>query len=241
MVFRRPRELLLARDAPGTGPAHISADHESLPGKSPPEEQNRSNVEGCRTGDAGPQAFVFGIPEGYEAISYGRGTWLFHMLRHILDDGATAVGGTAGSHNDLPFVRGLRKLRERYAAKPVTTLQALDVLAEELPASARYEGRKNLDWFYEGWINGTAIPHFELQGVKVSAKDRSLVATGTILQKNAPKDLVTSLPLYARLAGNRRVFVTRVFADGPETAFRISVPAGTRELLIDPEQTVLKN
>ncbi len=206
----------------------------------------QKNKTGATLKDAGPVTLGLRLsssefPEGYEAISYGRGTWLFHMLRHILDDGATAVGGTAGSHNDLPFVRGLRKLRERYAAKPVTTLQALDVLAEELPASARYEGRKNLDWFYEGWINGTAIPHFELQGVKVSAKDRSLVATGTILQKNAPKDLVTSLPLYARLAGNRRVFVTRVFADGPETAFRISVPAGTRELLIDPEQTVLKN
>jgi hypothetical protein len=117
----------------------------------------------------------------------------------------------------------------------------MQMFAEELPSSVRYEDRKKLDWFYEGWVNGTAIPHFELEGIKLTSKERSVSVSGIIVQKNAPKELVTSVPLYARLAGNRRVFVTRIFADGPETAFHIIAPAGTRGLLIDPEQTVLKN
>jgi hypothetical protein len=201
------------------------------------------NKRGAVLKDSGPVSLGVRLsssefPNGYEAISYGRGTWLFHMLRHMLDDGqAEKEASSAESH----FMKALRKLRERYAGKPVTTREALQIFAEELPSSAKYEGQEKLEWFNEGWINGTALPHFELQGVKLSGKDRAVIATGTILQKNAPRELVTSVPLYARMAGNRRVFITRIFADGGESAFRVTAPAGTLGLLIDPEQTVLKN
>ncbi len=30
------------------------------------------------------------FPTGYEAISYGRGTWLLHMLRNMMRDARTA-------------------------------------------------------------------------------------------------------------------------------------------------------
>ena len=201
------------------------------------------NKRGAVLKDAGPVSLGLRLsssefPNGYEAISYGRGTWLFHMLRHMLDDGqAEKEASSSESH----FMRALRKLRDRYAGKPVTTREALQIFADELPSSVKYEGEEKLEWFNEGWINGTAIPHFELQGVKLSVKDHSVIATGSILQKDAPRELVTSVPLYARMAGNRRVFITRIFADGAESAFRVSAPAGTLGLLIDPEQTVLKN
>jgi hypothetical protein len=36
------------------------------------------------------------------------------------------------------------------------------------------------------------------------------------------------------------VYAGRVFADGEETAFRLNVPAGTKKLVIDPYNTVLR-
>ena len=47
---------------------------------------------------------------------------------------------------------------------PISTSELMDVFAEELPTSLRYEGKKSLDWFLEGWINGTALPKLELKG-----------------------------------------------------------------------------
>jgi hypothetical protein len=35
------------------------------------------------------------------------------------------------------------------------------------------------------------------------------------------------------------VLLGRVFADGAETRFRLSAPAGAHKLLLDPDQTVL--
>src|SRR5580704_5664298 len=97
------------------------------------------------------------FPGGYDAISYGRGTWLFHMLRTMLQEGAieerhgrVALRGGA----DEPFTRALRKIRERYQGKSVTTTELFAVFAEDLPPALRYEGKSSFQWFVDGWVNG---------------------------------------------------------------------------------------
>jgi Peptidase family M1 domain len=179
------------------------------------------------------------FPEGYQAISYGRGAWLFHMLRNLMRDAerhdSRRAGGQEGSE---PFLRALDRVRQRYEGKAITTQELLEVFEEELPPAAWYEGHRSLDWFYQTWINGTAVPRFELRGVKYADQKQTSTVRGVILQKDAPKDLVTPVPLYAS-RGGKLVLLGRVFADGPETPFLINAPAGTRKIVVDPEQTLL--
>ena len=204
------------------------------------------NKDGSFLKDAGPvtlgsRLLSSHFPEGYEAISYGRGTWLFHMLRSMLEDAAEAGPRKDSTHKDVkdPFVRSLRKVRERYAGKAISTRELLDVFAEDLPPWLRYEGKASLDWFLDGWVNGTSLPRLELQGVKFTAKANATVVTGVIRQKDAPEDLVTSVPIYAVVSGKSPVLAGRVFADGPQTSFRLSAPIGTHKLLLDPNGTIL--
>ncbi len=197
------------------------------------------------------------FPEGYEAILYGRGTWLFHMLRTMLRDAAVQEAGRrpqgSGSAEE-PFVLALRKVRQRYQGQSIGTRQLLDVFAEELPPALRYEGKRSLDWFLEGWINGTALPRLEVKAVKFAARGTGSAAsgtvvtgtvvsgtivTGTIVQHDAPPDLVTSVPVYAVAAGKQPVLLGRVFADGEESSFRLPAPAGTHKIVLDPNETVL--
>jgi hypothetical protein len=207
----------------------------------------REDAQGVPLMDAGPVTLSSRLsnsqfPAGYEAISYGRGTWLLHMLRNMMRDAERKPGSTpaaAGSPmQDEPFLRALHKLRDQYQGKSITTRELVHVFEEELPPSLWYEDRKSLDWFYQGWVNGTAIPRFELQGVKYIDKAGSTTVAGTILQKSAPKDLVTSIPVYAMLAG-KAMLLGRVFADGAETPFRLTAPVGTRRVVLDPNGTVL--
>ncbi len=180
------------------------------------------------------------FPEAYEVISYGRGTWLFHMLRTMLQDAAQSERNQPRLRGDQePFLRSLRTLRERYAGKSLSTRELLAVFAEDLPPSLRYQGKASLDWFLEGWVNGTALPRLELQAVKFTAKPNGLVVTGVIRQKDAPEALVTSVPIYGVTSGKSPVFLGRVFADGAESSFRLSAPAGTHKLLLDPNGTLL--
>jgi hypothetical protein len=205
------------------------------------------NKDGSILADAGPVTFGTRLncshfPRGYEAISYGRGTWLFHMLRSMLRDAErerTHSPNLPDAQADAPFLRGLGKIRQRYQERAISTREFLQVFEEELPPALRYEGRKSLDWFYEGWVNGMALPHFELQSVKYAQKPGGTTVSGTVIQKDAPKELVTVVPVYAELGGKNLVLLGQVFADGPETSFRLSAPLGTKKVVVDPYQTVL--
>jgi hypothetical protein len=204
------------------------------------------NRRGMPLMDAGPVTLGLRLsssqlPNGYSGVSYGRGTWLFHMLRTMMRDSERKSSLAAVRTKpavEEPFLRALRKLRLDYEGRPISTAELMAVFEAEVPSALSYEGRKSLDWFYESWVNGTAVPAFSLRNLKFTDKGTTTLVSGTIAQEHAPDDLVTAIPLYASLAG-KNVFLGHVFAEGREVSFRISAPTGTRKILLDPEQTLL--
>ena len=204
-----------------------------------------TNKEGESLRDAGPvtlgQRLISShFPGGYEAISYERGTWLFHMLRSMLSD----CEGGARSRNrrsdpEEPFFRALRRVRERYAGKSLNTREFMQIFEEELPRPLWYENRHSLDWFVDGWINGKAMPMLQARDIHIAQKDQSAIATGVLVQKDAPEDLVTAVPVYALTAAKSLVYIGEVLADGAETPFRLSVPKDAHKIVLDPKHTIL--
>jgi Peptidase family M1 domain len=196
--------------------------------------------------DAGPVTFGVRLsssqfPYGYEPISYGRGTWLLHMLHEMMVDTASKDSAQKPGAADEPdlFVAVLLKLREQYEGKRLTTRDMIHAFEEALPRSLWYEGHRSLDWFYDGWVNGTAVPKFELSSIKITGAGSARRVAGVIRQEDAPDDLVTSIPVYAVVEGKNSL-LGRVFADGPETRFDLRAPAGTRKVVLDPYETVLR-
>jgi hypothetical protein len=210
----------------------------------------QKNKDGVPLMDAGPVTLGGRLsssqfPDGYETIAYQRGTWLFHMLRTMMRDAEqkSAGGRAIGSSPEEPFLRALRTLRERYQGRPITTRELIRIFEEELPPGFGPGGRKSLDWFYEDWVNGTEIPALELHSVKYvdklgATKSTSTLVSGVIKQKDVEDTLITSVPIYA-VVGGKNILLGRVFADGLETQFHLTAPAGTRRVLLDPYQTVL--
>jgi len=174
------------------------------------------------------------IPEAYEVVVYGRGTWLLHMLREMFRD-----ADQQSPDPDARFYQVLRSVRERFDGRAFSTQDFQKALEEALPSSLRYEGKKSLAWFFDEWVNGTALPRLQLSGVRFTHRNGKLVVSGTLLQKDAPESLVTSVPLYATVPGSKPIYLGRVFADGAETEFHLPAPAEARGLVIDPHQTVL--
>jgi len=204
------------------------------------------NKDGVSPGEEGPvtlgtRLLSSRFPSGYEAITYGRGTWLFHMLRTMMRDAEhqNLGKGRAGGSTDEPFVRALFKLRQQYEGRSISTAEMLDVFAKELPSSLRYEGKDSLDWFLDGWINGTSLPRLELKSVKFTPKEKSTIVSGTILQKEADKNLITSVPVYGVISGKQTMLLGRVFADGDESNFHLPAPAGIHKIVLDPNDTIL--
>jgi len=202
---------------------------------------NKESKDGRRQVVAGPVTLGARLsssmfPDGYEIIAYGRGTWLMHMLREMLRDASRTAENPSG--DDKIFLALLRTIVDRYQGKEITNADFEKAIEEVLPQSLWFENHKSLDWFFDGWVNGTAFPQLELSGVKFSRGAGAATVTATIRQNSAPPDLVTNVPVYG-VAGEHQVYLGRVFAEGDETRFTLPVPADVKRLVLDPYQTVL--
>jgi hypothetical protein len=200
-----------------------------------PSKEGRPNVE------AGPVTLGVRLssshfPNGYEVITYSRGTWLIHMLRCMLRDASRTTEKPDG--DDTAFLALLRNLVNRFQGKEITNADFQQTIEAGLPPSLWFEDRKSLDWFFDGWVNGTAFPQFEVADVKMSRGAGPVKISGVIRQKLSPPDLVTSVPVYG-VTGEQQIYLGRVFAEGEESHFSLSAPAGVKQLVLDPYQTVL--
>ena len=175
------------------------------------------------------------FPGGFDLIAYGRGTWLMHMLRELMRDGSRTVA----AHPDDLFFSVLRTLQQDYSRRQMSTRDMQRAFERVLPKALYHDGKPSLDWFFNGWVNGTVLPKYQLSSVRIERKGTGLRASGKLLQKEAPEDLITAVPIYAETARGDLRFLSRVFADGEETTIALTVPAGTRKLVVDPYGTIL--
>ncbi len=174
-------------------------------------------------------------PEGYVDLTYGRGTWLIHMLRSMLRDAAVLEGRPEGA--DAAFWQALRSLQSDYTGRAIGQSDLQSALERALPRNLRYEGAASLAWFFDDWINGASVPRFALSDVKISSTG---AASGTIATTGTPKDFTALLPVYAESKEGKQVLAAQLFADDPDFNFHIKVPPGTVKLLLDPKHEVLR-
>jgi len=173
------------------------------------------------------------FPNAYDPVLYGRGTWLCHMLRSMLRQ-------TGGDSSDALFFAALRSLLTKAPNGKISTADLQQAMEQVLPKSLTYEGKKSLDWFFDSWINGAAVPEFTLENVHMEPSGAKVKVSGVIHENHAPKDLITALPVYAVDKDGHSSFIEFVFADEPRTEFQLVAPAGAKQILLDPENTVLK-
>lgn len=106
----------------------------------------------------------------WRAITYGKGTWIMHMLRRRMGDDA--------------FFKLLAELRRRYEFKLVTTAD-FQALARELrPRGLSAEG---VDAFFDNWVYATGIPTLKLR-YTVSGVAPAVKLAGSIDQSGAGDD-----------------------------------------------------
>jgi hypothetical protein len=173
------------------------------------------------------------FPDAYERVMYGRGTWLIHMLRTMLREASK-------EKNDALFFSALKGLLAASPSHKLSTLDLQRAFEQVMPAALNYEGHKSLDWFFDSWINGNAIPRFSLLKVRMTPVGNKLKINGTLLQDHSAPDMVTAIPIYAVDPAGKSQFLAFVFADDAKTDFTLTAPAGTKEIVIDPDETVLR-
>jgi aminopeptidase N len=110
-------------------------------------------------------------PTAYYNITYGKGSWIMHMLRRRM--------------GDERFLAMLADLRKEYERKPLSTEDFRLLAARFLPAKS---ADPQLENFFDQWVYGTGIPSLKLS-YTVKGKAGALRLNGTVTQSDVAERL----------------------------------------------------
>jgi hypothetical protein len=155
-------------------------------------------------------------PDAWRVITYGKGTWILHMLRARMGDPA--------------FLKMLAALRQEYERKEISTEQFRLHCAKFLPPGA---ADNKLEAFFDQWVYGTGIPQ-----LKMSWSAKSGKVTGTITQSGVGDTFNVDVPVEVRVG--TRVTRKLVHTDNEGAQFSIPVAGPGAKVVMDPDNTILR-
>ena len=186
--------------------------------------------------EAGPLTLGYRLrssrsPEAYDRVVYGKGAWVFHMLRMMLRE-------PASKDPDARFARLLRSLTEAYRYRALTTEDLQRAVEAVMTPAMELEGSPSLDWFFDQWVRSTGIPRYSAQ-FHVKPQGNAFVVRGILRQSSVPESFLASVPIYAVRPGGKPFFLGHVNTSGAETRFQFPSRFAPKRLLIDPRLTLL--
>jgi len=167
------------------------------------------------------------VPNGFETIVYGKGSWVFHMLREMLREPKT-------KDPDARFIGLLLNLQKKYAYRALSTEDLQREIEAVMTPSMAIEGRRSMEWFFADWVRGAGIPHYKLE-YSTKRSENGFVVKGKLLQTGVPESFVAPVPIYSATGS----YLGRVIAGAPATPFHFISQRDPGKLVIDPQMTLL--
>ncbi len=170
-------------------------------------------------------------PDGFERVIYGKGAWVFHMIRMMLRQ-------HDAKNPDALFLDLLHNLLLKYRYRALSTDDLQREIEAVLPPAMALEGGRSLDWFFDQWVRGTGIPHYKVT-FAVHEQDGAFNVQGVLHQTGVPDSFLALVPLYSGAAGSKPIYLGTVETSGEQTRFQFVSPRRPHRVLIDPHYTLL--
>ncbi len=189
-------------------------------------DQYRADINATR--DVGPiwngfRNATAGVEQGYHVVVYEKGAWVFHMLRVMLTDLSTLRSDR--------FTAMMQNFYQTFTGQAATTAD-FQVVVE------RYMGAP-MDWFFEQWIRGTAVPTYRVAWRAEPAEGGRFRVRLRITQENVPATFRMPVLVAADLGGDRTARF-RVQVHGGQTEYVSPLlPSEPREVVFNDMRSVL--
>ncbi|MDA8018815.1 MAG: hypothetical protein MPN21_15345 [Thermoanaerobaculia bacterium] len=168
----------------------------------------------------GYRASTSETPAGYFSQTYVKGAVVLHMLRTCL---------RSLTRSDETFFRVLQDFLDSYSGGSASTADFIRVLERHAPGS--------WGWFFDQWIQGTAIPTYRWHH-DVVEEDGKLLLKLDIEQIGVPEGFRMPVPLQLQLRGGETVEVV-VMVDEPRKQISLELAARPRRVTLNANHGVL--
>lgn len=155
------------------------------------------SADGTTVESAGPVVDGARVDGDWNAVLYGKGTWIIHMLRRRMGDEG--------------FLKMLAGLRRTYEDKTLSTDEFRQFCSGFLPAKGT---DPKLESFFDQWVYGTGIPELKMRySVKGAAPAWKI--TGTVTQTGVEDDFTADVPVEIQMGRLKPVLLTVRASDEP--------------------------
>ncbi len=159
-------------------------------------------------------------PAGWNAITYGKGSWIVHMLRRRM--------------GDARFFAMLAAVLQHYDHSEISTEEFRLLAAGFLPKT----DDPKLEAFFDQWVYGTGIPGLKL-AYTLKGTAPALRLVGTVTQSDADDNVSVSVPIEIQVARGNTVTEWVRTASEP-AAFSVALKQAPLKVTLDPNRAVLR-
>ena len=166
----------------------------------------RNNM-GFRAIDAGPvtmgrrldnQTTGFGV---YQRVVYPKGAYILHMIRMMMYDRQTG---------DQNFKNAMHDFTSTFSGKAATTEDFKATIEKHMTVDMQRIGNGKMDWFFDEYVYGTALPTYKLESSFDKNADGDVVFGFKVTQSGVTDKFRMLVPVYLELANGNIVFLGRV-------------------------------
>jgi hypothetical protein len=162
------------------------------------------NKMGVRPIDVGPVTMGYRLnnekagEDIYQNLIYAKGAYIMHMLEMMY---------WSPQQKEEPLKKSMHEFVNRYRNRAATTEQFKEAMERNMPPWMDIDGNKRLDWFFNAYVYGTALPHYEIttEFVKVAGEDAVHIK---LTQSNVTDGFHMLVPVYIDMGNGN---ISRLF------------------------------
>ena len=168
----------------------------------------QKNTYGYRAIDVGPVTLGYRLASGKagfnipRSLIYPKGGYILQMVRMMLYD-------TQAQDPDARFKELMRDFVKSYTLQPATTEDFKAALERHMIPAMNVTGDGKMDWFFNEWVYGTALPSYKFEHSFGRNPDGTVNVHLKLTQSGVDDSFVMPVPIYLELPSGR---ITRVGA-----------------------------
>lgn len=168
----------------------------------------------------------------YQTLIYDKGALVLRMLHFLFSDPNTGDGKA--------FFQMMTDFAKRFENKAASTEDFAVVAGAHFANTpiAKVFGLKDLNWFFQQWVFEAKLPSYRMEYKIDTSEGGEAVLTGTVIQENAGANWFMPLPVVCKF-GNKGEGRSLVYANGPQTPFKVVLPMKPSSVELDPELWIL--
>jgi len=167
-------------------------------------ERNRF---GYRPIDVGPVTMGYRLDNSKvggsiaQSLIYPKGAYVLHMIRMMMYSNQTG---------DQNFKETMHDFSKTYCSKSATTEDFKAIVEKHMTVDMQRIGDGKMDWFFDEYVYGTALPRYKLESNFDKGPDGDVVFSFKVTQSDVSDKFRMLVPIYLELANGKAAFLGRV-------------------------------